>query len=149
HRFDYSFTPQFTFFTPVPDSRFTVGGSVSAVRTTLNALTLYQPSEDALATLLGANITDGGAANVTAISGSVIAARSFGKEGRTSLGLEVEQLSSDGSFLNVRRLPEASASGGSGIESETQIARKRITFGLSHEFNGGKRLGLYYRLGMT
>ncbi len=46
HRFDYTFTPQFTFFAPVPNSRFTLGGGITAVRTSLHALTLYEAPEE-------------------------------------------------------------------------------------------------------
>jgi hypothetical protein len=150
HRFDYTLTPQFTFFTPAPNSRITFGASISAVRTSLHALTLYQAPEDVFAKLTGNRIdTDGGAASMTAINSALIAARRFGDNGRTSLGVELEYLSGDGSFLNIYRINEAQVSGGSGIESKTQLARTRLTLGFAREFEGGRKLGLYFRHGLT
>ena len=149
HRFDYAFTPQFTFFAPVPNSRFTLGGGITAVRTSLHALTLYEAPEARLAQLAGVVKTDGGAADLAAINGSFIAARRFGRDGRTSLGIGLEQLSGDGSFLDVQRSFGAIGLAGGSIESETRLARTRATAGLSHEFASGARLGVFYRYGMT
>jgi hypothetical protein len=150
HRFDYTFTPQLTFFTPAPNSRFTFGASISAVRTGLHALTLYQAPEDVLAKLTGHRIeTDGGALSITALNTAFIAARRFGEHGRNSLGIELEYLSGDGSFLNIYRAGEAQISGGSGVESKTQLARTRLTLGFTHDFGGGRKLGLFFRHGLT
>jgi hypothetical protein len=150
HRFDYTFTPQLTFFTPAPNSRLTFGAGISAVRTGLHALTLYQAPEDVLAKLIGNRTdTDGGAASMTAINSAFIAARRFGEHGRTSLGIELEYLSGDGSFLNIYRVSEAQVSGGSGVESKTQLARTRLTLGFAREFEGGRKLGLFFRHGLT
>ncbi|MGH9838926.1 MAG: FecR family protein, partial [Blastocatellia bacterium] len=149
HQFDYAFTPQFTFFAPVPNSRFTFGGGITAVRTSLHALTLYEAPEEKLAQLAGVVKIDGGAADLAAINGSFIVARRFGRDGRTSLGLGIEQLTGDGSFLNVQRSFGAIGLAGGNIESETHLARTRATAGLSHEFAGGARLGVFYRYGVT
>src|SRR5262249_18375593 len=110
HRYDYSFTPQFTFFTPLRNSRYTLGGSLATGRPSLQALTLYL-SRNTLAKLpedkgaaaqnLSASDVDGGAASLTAIAGSFLLARRLGFDGHTSLGIRIERLGSDGSFLNI------------------------------------------------
>jgi hypothetical protein len=151
HRFDYSVTPQLSFFTPIADTRYSIGGGVSAMRTSLEALTLYQSvlsqsREDAIIKI--ARSSDGGSVKVTAINGSLGVARRFG-DGRTSVGLQVETLVSDGTFLNVMRYEEATALGGLAIESNAEIDRTRITLGVAREFKGGKKLGAFYRYGLT
>ncbi len=150
HRFDYTFTPQFSLFIPTSDSRFTFGVSVSAARTSLHALTLYQSSEEAPANLTVNRVdSDGGAATLTAINNALIVAYRFGADRRTSLGVAIEHLSGDGSFLNVRRVAEAVNAGGSGIESKTELAKTRLTIGLAREFAGARKLGIYFRRGVT
>lgn len=148
HQFDNSFTPQLSFFTPLGDSHYTIGGSVSAVRTSLQALSLYQSSEAALSRLLTPNNFDGGAAEVIAVNTSLGVARRFGG-GRTSLGFQLDHLSSDGSYLNVWRSYDSVASGGGFIESKADITRTRATIGASYEFSPGKKLSAFYRYGVA
>jgi ferric-dicitrate binding protein FerR (iron transport regulator) len=148
-RFNYTLTPQFSLFAPVPNSRWTLGGSITGIRTSLHALTLYESSETKLAQLAGAINTDGAAAELTAVQASFIAARRFGRDGRSSLGIQLEQLAGDGSFLNVQQALVVGVTTGAGIESQTRLSRTRATLGFAHQFTGGGRFGVFYRHGVT
>lgn len=147
HRYDSTLPLQASFFSPLPRSRFNIGGSVSSVRTNLQSATLYQSPEQALAAAL--NVADAGAASLTALNSALVLSRSFGARERTSLGLQVEHLSGDGAFINVQRAPEARLFGGTAIESDTALARTRFTAGLAHEFGADRKLGFFYRYGIA
>ena len=153
HRFDYTLAPQLTFFTPVADSRVVIGGGVFAARTNLQALTLYEPLDAALARVGAINLTNpasaGAAIEATAINSAFVIARRFGSSERTNLGLKVEHLTGAQSFLNVSRAAEAALAGGTGIESQTDLGRTRVTLGLTQDFAGERKLGVYARYGVT
>lgn len=153
HRFDYTLAPQVTFFTPLPDSRLVLGGGVFAARTSLQALTLYEPLDAALARVGAINLSNpasaGATVEATALNSALILARRFGTEERTSLGVKVERLTGAQSFLNVSRATEAALAGGTGIESQTDLGRTRVTLGLTQDFAAERKLGLYARYGVT
>lgn len=153
HRFDYTLAPQLTFFMPVADSRLVVGGGVFAARTNLQALTLYEPLDAALARVGAINLTNpasvGAAIEATALNSALIVARRFGAAEQTSLGLKIERLTGAQSFLNVNRATEAALAGGSGIESQTDLGRTRVTLGLTQDFAAERKLGFFARYGVT
>ncbi|HKX28179.1 MAG TPA: FecR family protein [Blastocatellia bacterium] len=145
--FDYTFNSQATFFTPIPNSRFTVGGGVSAIRTNMNSLWSYR-----YRTLAGENIDeDFDVTSVKAVNVALIAARRFGSQERTSLGIEVERLSGKSYYHNEYNRND----GGTENQEEmvnnsiAQLARTRLTLGFAREFSGGRKLGIYYRYGAT
>jgi hypothetical protein len=153
HRFDYTLAPQFTFFTPLSDSRFVIGGGVFAARTNLQALTLYEPLDAALARVGAINVTNpasaGATIEATAVNSALILARRFGTAERTSVGIKVEHLTGAQAFLNANRASEAVLVGGTGIESQTDLERTRMTLGFTQDFAAGRRLGIYARYGVT
>lgn len=153
HRFDYTLAPQFSFFTPLANSRVVIGGGVFAARTNLQALTLYEPLDTALARLGAINVTNpasvGATIEATAVNSALILARRFGAAARTSFGIKVEHLTGAQTFLNVNRASEAVPIGGSGIESQTDLERTRVTLGFTQDFAAERKLGIYARYGVT
>jgi len=142
---DYSIFPQLTFFTPIPGSRIVIGGSVSALRTRLEELVDFQFPEYKF---YDREVSKSSASNI-----SLIAAYSFGAEGKMSAGIGIDRSSGDEVF-----------SGDSNSNSDTPIytsssryferlnsrfARTRVTLGLARRFSEGKKLGLYYRQGFS
>jgi FecR protein len=142
-RFDYSISPQLTFFTPIPGSRLTIGGGVSALRTRLQNLMDDQAPES------NYSYYDNRDLRFNAANVSFIAAYSLGAHGRTSAGISIDNLSGDGSLLTEFR----SDSNGYTTEylgsSDARFARTRATLGLFHKFSESKKIGIYYRHGVT
>src|SRR5262249_15176374 len=83
-RFDYSISPQLTFFTPIPGSRFTIGGGVSALRTRLQELEKVQIPE------IDFDHYENTVLRLSAYNYSFIAAYSFGANGKTSAGIGID-----------------------------------------------------------
>jgi FecR protein len=141
HRLNYSISPQLTFYTPIPGTRLTVGGSVSAMRTRLQ------------------NLTDNESPNYfnyynddlrfDASNYSITAAYNFGASGRTSAGISIDKLSGTGSFLNEYRVKTDEFNDEVLRNSSVQFNRTRLTFGLFHKFSESKKLGVYYRQGIN
>jgi FecR-like protein len=143
--FDYSIFPQLTFFTPIPGSRLVIGGGVSVLRTRLEELVDFQFPENKL--------YDHEVSKLNASNLSLIAAYSFGTEGKMSAGIGIDRSSGDEVF-----------SGDSNSNSNTPVyaynsryferlnsrfARTRVTLGFARRFSEGKKLGLYYRQGFS
>lgn len=139
HRFDYSISPQLTFYTPIPGSRFVVGVGASALRTMLQDLTDFEIPDD--------KYFDYQALKLNAYSISFIAAYSFGKSGRTSAGIGIDELSGDGTFFSDRRAKVDGFNDERLENSNARFARIRLTLGLVHRFSEVKKIGLYYRHG--
>jgi FecR protein len=143
HRFDYSISPQLTFFTPLPGSRLTVGGSVSALRTRLQDLTDNEFPEN------GFSLYDNNDLRFNASNFSFIAAYGLGNGGRTSAGIGIDNLSGDGSFLSEYRISSSAYTSEYLSNSDARFARTRLTLGLFHKFSGSKKIGVYYRHGIN
>jgi hypothetical protein len=81
----------------------------------------------------------------TSITGSLMAARRFGDDGRTSVGVGVEWVSSGGDLRGQTSLANTARTLASeNLKSEYQINRVRFRAGMTREFNGGQKLGLLY-----
>ncbi|MBO0859562.1 MAG: FecR domain-containing protein [Chloracidobacterium sp.] len=144
-RFDYTLSPQLTFFTPVPGSRLTIGGGASISRTSSQDLidSTYA-LDNANSAYYNHQVLRLNASNV-----SFIAAYSLGAEGKTSVGIGVEKLSGDGNFSMI------AFSDNSGVasnynsqyisDSNARFTSRRLTLGVAHRFSEGENLGLYYR----
>ncbi|MEK7833742.1 MAG: hypothetical protein AAB401_21825, partial [Acidobacteriota bacterium] len=82
--------------------------------------------------------------------GSLILARRFGQEGRTSLGVGIDyvkglgELSGSTSLTNAIGLRAAEL-----IEAKSDIERKRFKLGFAHQFSNGHKLGIFYRHGLA
>ncbi len=150
---DYGLLFQHSLFLPLPRLRATVGGSLTATRSGLQAFSL---DEGATLTApgfppgtLGTSALTSGTTNIS-LAGSLLAARQFGSAGRTSLGVGLDFTSGHSSLLSL--LSQSNAAGltiSERLESRSHIARYGLRFGLMHEFKRGDKLGIYYRYGLV
>jgi FecR protein len=131
----YTLAPQFTLFTPVGKSGFVLGGSVAASRVGAGA---QSP---------GSQISGSSTSNFW--SGSLVAARRFGSGGHTSFGIEIEKLLGNGSLDNTAiSTPAQGRTSTEFLLSHSDISQTRLTAGISHDFRGDHKLGLFYRYGL-
>ena len=145
---NYSISPQLTMFAPIPGSRFVVGGSVTA--SSLGS-GVQPSSQDYDPGVLGQtenyhDLRTSGSNTSTFFSGSVLAARRFGSDGRTSLGLEIESLKGTGSIQSTT--VDADAIGQvshESIDSRSDILQNRFTVGLTRDLFTDHKLGVFYR----
>ena len=152
-RFNYTFTPQLSFFTPIPNTRLILGASVSGARTSLVSLSRYTLYDDPARTKVRNLYSEYKNASVNALDSTFTAAYRLGEKETSSIGIELEHLSGNGAYL---RESVAKVSGNGQdysntytLKSKADFARNRVTFGYSHDFSRYRRLGLYYRYGVT
>jgi FecR-like protein len=135
--FNYDVSPQVTFFTPIPDTRFVIGGGISAAHTrrlrVVNVeYTEYMSHEN-------------NARKLNALNASIIAAYSFGEQGRTSVGIGIDR-SSGKENLSVDYDSKSTTSESMGFNhSRAYIARTSITLGLTRRLSESMKIGFYYR----
>ena len=156
--FDYTLSSQLTFFAPIPNSRFVVGGGIATVRTNLQSTFSFTKPiltgiEEPIPGLpvytfdfQTSNKSD--ATNLNATEASLVLARRFGNQGRTSLGVEVERLTGSGAYHGEQSSVDQIGPPEVRNESNVELGRTRVTFGLAHDFSGGRKLGIYYRHGI-
>lgn len=135
-RFDYSVSPQLTFYSPIPGSRFVIGVGASAYGAKLQDLTDFE-------------LPNYKAVKLNAYTISFVAAYRFGKSGRTSAGVGFDELSGDGAFFSDHRAKVSGSNDERLDNSIARFARMRMTLGLVHRFSEGKKIGLYYRHGAS
>ena len=117
---DYSLSPQFSLFTPIPGSNFTIGGSASA-------------------SLVGTSGVSAG----TFYSGALVVARRFGSN---SFGLELDALKGTGSLAGGAFESDASGTGlAEQVQSASGVSQTRLTAGFSRDLTKNAKLGLFYR----
>jgi FecR protein len=136
---DFSLAPQLTFYAPIPGSRLTVGGSVSALRTRLHDI-VSSGDEQAPNYYFNSN-----ALKFTAFNTSLIAAYNFGATGKTSVGIGVDKLAGGAYFLNTYESNWQETKFKRLTVSNARLKRTRLTLGLVHKFSEASRLGIYYR----
>lgn len=150
---DYSFSPQVSFFVPSPRHRAVVGGRIAFSRDGFQSFTfddnvsltspVFPPGA------VGSHTVDGSTTN-RLLTLSLMAARQFGRDGRTSLGAGLDYLRTDGSLLNTSfQLGAGGLTARERVESRSAASRLRFTFGLTRQFSGGQKLGIFYRYGLT
>src|SRR5262245_11983471 len=158
YRYDYSLLPQITFFAPVPGTKLTLGAGISAVRSSMSDLLQYEvtinrylPGEPITENLKNDHFSnaDFNVANLNLLNFSMIAAYSLGAEGKTSIGIGLDHLSGNGSLQFERHQIRNDSSFDNVINSKTRLSRTRISFGLAHEFSGGRKFGLFIRRGQS
>lgn len=146
---DYSFSPQTSFFAPLPRWRAVVGGSATLARSGFQSF-----SADEGVALTGSPFqpgatgvrTDSASTTKTDFIGSAIFARRFGSEGRTSVGVALERLTGRGSLLNfTTQADDAGLTTRERLDAISRNTRTRFTLGFAHDFSGGHKLGLVYR----
>jgi len=79
-----------------------------------------------------------------------MAARRFGNDGRTSVGFGVDFFSTRGRLANtITQTDLVGFTSREIVKSRSFANRTRLTFGLTRELGGGRRLGVFYRYGFT
>jgi FecR-like protein len=150
---DYSLSPQSSFFTPLFDHRTAIGGSVAAFRSDVQSFILDDPSSPsgppfppgASGTRASSNST-----NTSFLSATFAIAHMFGEEKRTSVGLGLDHVKGWGSILNFVTQQDAAGNITSEkIDSNTNLAQTRMKAGVSHDFSGERKLGIYYSYGFV
>jgi hypothetical protein len=145
---DYSISPQVSLFSPLPHGRIVVGGSVAALRSGLQTFVLDESA--ALTNSLFAAGSTGrrtASASTTAtfLTGSLVAARRFGATGRTSFGIGLDQIGGRGSLLSLLTQSDGlGAVSRERVQSQSTIGQTRFKMGLTHEFSGNHKLGVFY-----
>jgi hypothetical protein len=117
----YGVSPRVSVFGRLGNSNYYAGGSVSGLHAGDN----------------------GGLSTANLYSGSVAAARRFG---RNSFGVELESLRGSGASSTTATYVGETTSV-EAIRAEARITQTRLTAGLSHEFGTSARLGVFYRYG--
>jgi FecR protein len=135
--FDYDVSPQITFFTPIPDSRLVIGGGISAAHTRR-----LRVINEEYTNYLNYNRNS---RKLNALNASLIAAYSFGEQGRTSVGIGIDR-SSGKEDLSVVYDSKSTYEDSTGFDySKAYIARTRITLGLTRQLSESMKIGFYYR----
>jgi hypothetical protein len=150
---DYGLSPQGSLFVPLPKFRAVVGGRVAYSRDGFQALTL-----DDNAGLTGPFFAPGttgkraidGATTNRLFAASLMAARRFGGDGRTSVGFGLDYFSTRGRLSNtITQTDITGFSSSEIIKSRSFANRTRLTVGMTRELAGGRKLSLFYRYGVT
>ena len=144
---NYSFSPQGSFFVPLPQSHSVVGGSFTATIGELQSLSMNaQHAQSGLP--LGVTAVSG-STKTTYFTGSLIAAHTFGSSQRTSLGVAFAQTWEHGSLVNaMARTDQTGVTPRTQFNSSSSIRVSEIEAGLTHVFFGGQKFGVVYRYGM-
>lgn len=145
HPFDYSLSPQASFFKPFPNYRSVVGGSIALSRNRSQSFTLDQ--DLGLASSPGSQSAAGSTTNQF-FAASLLAARRFGADGRTSIGVGLDFLSQRGSLLKLtNQEDESGLIERERVESRSKVQRLRFTVGMTRNIRSASKLGLFYRYG--
>ena len=150
---DYSVSPQASLFVALPKYRSVVGGRVAFGRDGFQSLTL-----DDNVRLTG-SLFPSGTSGTRSIDGStrnklmalsLVAARRFGNDGRTSIGVGLDYLNTSGSLLNTTiQTDPAGHTSRERVDTGSFARRTRFTFGVTRELSSGTKLGLFYRQGFV
>jgi hypothetical protein len=150
---DYSVSPQASVFVALPKYRSVIGGRMVYSRDGFQTFTLDDNVGLTGATFPGGTIgtrsIDGSTKNkLFAIS--LVAARRFGGDGRTSIGVGLDYLNTTGSLLNTTiQTNSAALTSQERVDTGSFARRTRFTFGVTRELSGGTKLGLFYRYGFV
>jgi FecR-like protein len=152
-RFDYSISPQLTFYTPIPGSRLVVGGSASTFD--VKSQELIDSQSPFVPT--GYKYYYSQVLRFNAFNASLIAAYNFGDRGKTSVGIGIDRLSGDGTFASIFNNVNVGIYHKDGStfnisqfdreDSNAWFSRTRLTLGLVRRFSESKKIGFYYRHG--
>jgi len=148
---DYSYSPQASLFVPINKFGLVLGGRVAFSRDGLQSFTadddvrLMGPRFPA--GTLGTRTVDGSTRN-RLMAVSLVAARRFGSDGRTSIGVGVDHLRTNG-FLSstTTQTDDSERSSVELAETGSEVNRTRFTIGFTREFAAGSKLGIFYRYG--
>jgi hypothetical protein len=140
HDFDQSYFPRASLFIPVTSIGTVIGGSVEGATIDLRGGQDFLPQQDV-------SLTYGANTKSSFLRTSFMAARKFGNQGRTSLGISWNVVRG-ASLRNVayslyddKMGRELSYQG----ESELRATTSQVKIGLKKEFAATHTVGLYYR----
>jgi len=151
--FDSGLLAQGDFFVPFERARAVIGGVVAVSSSRLQSFTEVQVigppipfyPEGVPGVRRAASSTE-----TTSITGSLMVAKRFGSEGRTSAGAGVDWVSGDGTLRGLTSLTNSiGLKASEELEAGSQINRLRFQLGMTHEFDQGHKLGLLYRHGLA
>ena len=146
--FDSGLLAQFDFFIPLEKVRMVIGGAVAVSSDRSQSLSVDQAPSSLIRLLPGRGSVSRYVAvstETTSITGSLVAARRFGDDGRTSVGVGVEWVRGGDDVRGQTSLANgARALAIEELEANSQIRRLRLRLGMTREFNGGHKLGLVY-----
>jgi FecR protein len=148
---NYSVSPQVSFFTPLPDHRTAIGGSIGEFRSGARPVTLDNSAT--LSTSLFPPGTIGTRASSVStttsfFSSSLVIAHAFGEGRNTSLGLGLDRVEGRESiFSSIGQQNSQGTKTREDTASRSNLHQTRIKVGLSHDFHGGRKLGIYYSYG--
>lgn len=149
---DYSFSPQASFFKPFKKYHSVLGGSLVYSRNGFQSFSLDEnvslPSPPFPPATTGSRANAGSTTN-SFFTASLSAARRFGSDGRTSVGLGVDFLSQSGSLLNERTQSGGGLRHLARVESRSKVQRTRLTIGLTRDIGSSSKLGIFYRYSYT
>ena len=150
---DYSLSPQGSFFTLLPDHRTAIGGGAAAFRSGVQSFTLDDAASlsgplfppETIGTQASSDTT-----NTSLLTGSFALAHAFGDDKRTSLGFGLDYLKGWGSLLTFLTQQDPAGNVASQrIDSNSNLVQTRIRAGVSHDFSGDRKLGIYYSYGIV
>ena len=150
---DFSISPQASMFVPLPNSRFVIGGRTAFSRDGFQSFTqddnVRLTGPVFAAGTGGTRTIDGSAKNVLSTI-SLVAARRFGNDGRTSIGVGIDYLKTTGSLFNTTiQTDSAGLTSRELVDTGSYVKRTRFTFGLNRELSNGAKLGVFYRHGIV
>ena len=148
---DYSLSPQVAFFSPLQGYRTSIGGSMAAFRSGVQSVTL-DPDATLSNSLFAAGTLGARAAShstaTSFLSSSFVVAHAFGKHRKTSLGVGWDNTKGGGSIFSTETQQDTLGTRAiEDIESTSNLRNTRIKAGVSHDFSGERKLGIYYSYG--
>lgn len=148
---DSGMLAQGTFFFPWQRARTVFGGSLAASTSRLQSFSATEVVGNPTPLFPSGVPGRRSAASSTgtgSLSGSLMAARSFGERGRTAIGIGVDYVGASGSLKGVTSLTNTMGlRAEEQLEARSQVDRMRLRLGLSQEFDGGHKFGLFFRRG--
>lgn len=148
HPVDRGLSPQTSLFIPVPQLGGVVGGSFSLSHRSLQSLGYSEVKGSFFSPTTQEATAD--STSSTTFNGSLIFARRFGADGRTSLGLALDRLTGQDSFHNLTtQSQKGKLQTRENLDSDSDAARTRFTIGLARDLGRATKLGVSYRYGMT
>jgi FecR protein len=152
HPTDYTVSPQFSFFGPLPGGKTVLGGTLAASRSGLQSDALVEETG-----LTGALFAPGpvgirSASDSTVnslVTGSFVVAHQFGETGRTSIAFGIDRVSGRGSLLSLTTQTAESVVANERIQSNSTVGQTQFKIGVSRNLVGNHKLGLFYRYGFV
>ena len=149
---DAGYLVQSTFFLPLANTRWVLGGNFAKSNSRIRSLSEQEiagPATPITPTGIPGLRTSSSSTHADSNGGSLILARRFGQEGRTSIGVGVDYVKGLGELSGSTMLTNAlGLRATEKIEARSDIDRTRLKLGFAHQFANGHKLGIFYRHGL-